>query len=206
MMTGYVLLPASLLITVLTVSSVLAQRPATPPARTTTPQTNVAIPTSKLAVIYSDSFLDSKTGIAKFAVLVATLNREFQKQKDDLVQIQQRAQQLQTEIQQAAPGTERLVQTKTDQLQQLKTDLQRKGEDGQTAFNKRRTELFAPLQEEIGRALEVFAKARSINLIIDGTQVPMVYAADSIDITRPFINDFNNKNPVTATTAPPRKN
>ena len=66
--------------------------------------------------------------------------------------------------------------------------------------NRRRQELFSPLQDEIGRALEAFAKARGINVIIDGAQVPLLYAADSIDITRAFITDFNSKNPVTAAT------
>ena len=46
----------------------------------------------------------------------------------------------------------------------------------------------------------MFAKARGINVIIDGAQVPLLYAAESIDITRAFITDFNSKNPVTATT------
>ena len=95
------------------------------------------------------------------------------------------------------------MQTKIDQLDQLKKDTQRKAEDAQAAYNRRRQELFTPLQEEIGKALEVFAKARGINVIIDGAQVPLLYAADSIDITRAFITDFNSKNPVTATTATP---
>jgi len=60
------------------------------------------------------------------------------------------------------------------------------------------------LQAEIGKALEAFAKARGINVIIDAAQVPLLYAADNIDITRAFIADFNAKNPVTAaTTTPP---
>jgi Skp family chaperone for outer membrane proteins len=83
----------------------------------------------------------------------------------------------------------------------LKKDTQRKAEDAQAAYNRRRQELFMPLQEEIGKALEVFAKARGINVIIDGAQVPLLYAADSIDITRAFIADFNSKNPATAATS-----
>ena len=85
-------------------------------------------------------------------------------------------------------------------MEQLKKDIQRKAEDAQAAYNRRRQELFMPLQEEIGKALEVFAKARGINVIIDGAQVPLLYAAESIDITRAFIADFNSKNPVTAAT------
>jgi len=41
-------------------------------------------------------------------------------------------------------------------------------------------------------------------VIIDGTQVPLVYASASIDITRVFINEFNSKNPVTASVTPPK--
>ena len=73
----------------------------------------------------------------------------------------------------------------------------------QASYNKRRQDIFAPLQEDIGKALEIFAKAHNITVIIDGTQVPLVYASDSIDITRVFINEFNSKNPATASVTPP---
>jgi len=164
-----------------------------------------------MAVIYTDLFLDQKTGIAKFSSVVTRLNGEFQKTKDEITQMQTRAQALESEItklRQAPEGTpidQRSLQAKIDQLEQLKKDIQRKGEDAQAAYNRRRQELFTPLQDEIGRALEVFAKARGINVIIDAAQVPLLYAADSIDITRAFIADFNSKNPATAatTTTPP---
>jgi outer membrane protein len=138
------------------------------------------------------------------------LNAEFAGPKDELTKMQQRAQALQDEItklQQAPAGTpidQRTVNAKADQLEQLKKDIQRKGEDAQTAYNRRRQEIFAPLQDEIGKFLEVFAKARGINAIIDGTQVPLLYAADSIDITRSFIAEFNSKNPATAVATPPQ--
>lgn len=183
-----------------------ATAPATPaPAA-------VQLPTSKMGVIYTDVFLDQKTGIAKFNNVVAKLNGEFQKVKDEITQMQTRAQALETEItklREAPAGTpidQRGLQAKIDQLDQLKKDIQRRGEDAQASYNRRRQELFTPLQDEIGKALEVFAKARGINVIIDGAQVPLLYAAESIDITRAFIADFNSKNPVTAaTTATPPK-
>ena len=163
---------------------------------------------SKMAVIYTDLFLDPKTGIAKFNSVLAKLNGEFQAVKNELSQMQTRGQQLEDEInklQTAPAGTpidQRSLQTKVDQLEQLKKDIQRKGEDAQTSYNRRRNELFAPLQDEIGKALEAFAKARGINVIVDAAQVPLLYAADSIDITRAFITEFNTKNPVTAATTP----
>ena len=210
------LFPLSALLVVAFVASVSAQqqRPAgaaqptpTPPA----PAATVALPMSKMAVIYTDLFLDQKTGIAKFNTVVTKLNGEFTLAKNDLTQMQNRAQALETEIgklQSAPEGTpidQKSLQAKIDQLEQLKKDIQRKGEDAQAAYNRRRQELFNPLQEEIGKALEAFAKARGINVIIDAAQVPLLFADEKIDITRAFIADFNSKNPVTAasTTTPP---
>ena len=164
-----------------------------------------------MAVVYTDLFLDSKSGIAKFNILVTKLNGEFQKIKDDLTAMQNRGAALETEINklQAAPeGTpidQKSLQAKIDQLDQLKKDIQRKSEDAQTAYNRRRNELFAPLQDEIGKALEAFAKARGINVIIDASQVPLLYTADSIDVTRAFIAEFNSKNPATAASAAPTR-
>ena len=214
------LFPISTVAVLAIATTVSAQRPATTPAQTPaarpTPaptaaaDTTVALPTSKMAVIYTDMFLDQKTGIAKFNSVVTKLNGEFQKLKDEITAMQTRAQALETEItklRDAPAGTpidQRALQAKIDQLDQLKKDIQRKGEDAQAAYNRRRQELFTPLQEEIGKALVTFAQARGINVIIDATSVPLLYAADTIDITKAFIADFNSKNPVTAaTTTPP---
>jgi hypothetical protein len=41
-------------------------------------------------------------------------------------------------------------------------------------------------------------------MIIDGSQTPILYAADAMDITRIFINDYNSKNPATAQATPPK--
>jgi Skp family chaperone for outer membrane proteins len=213
------LFPVSVLLVAAFVASISAQQPAgrptAPPVQTpgaTAPAATVQLPMSKMAVIYTDMFLDQKTGIMKFTSLVTKLNGEFQKPKDELTQMQTRATTLEgeiTKLREAPAGTpidQRSLQAKIDQLDQLKKDIQRKAEDAQGNYNRRRQELFLPLQEEIGKALEAFAKARGINVIIDGEQVPLLYAADSIDITRAFITDFNSKNPVTAatTTTPPK--
>jgi outer membrane protein len=217
------LFPVSALIVIAFAMSVSAQQPApvrapatqptpTPAAPQTAAPATVALPMSKMAVIYTDLFLDQKTGIAKFSSVLTKLNGEFQAVRNELTQMQTRGQQLEDEInklQTAPAGTpidQRSLQTKVDQLEQLKKDIQRKGEDAQASYNRRRQELFTPLQDEIAKALEAFAKARGINVIVDAASVPLLYAADSIDITRAFIAEFNAKNPVTAatTTTPPQ--
>jgi len=165
---------------------------------------SVAVPDSKIAMIYSDAFLDPKTGIAKFNSLLSTLNREFQPRQTELNGLQQKIAALQKEIQDtqnvAAPDA---IRQKSDQLAQLQVDYKRKGEDAESAYGRRRQEIFGPLQVDIGKALEAFAKARGITVIVDGSQVPMVYADNSIDITKVFISDFNSKNPATASVPNP---
>lgn len=189
---------------VLAVSPVLAQpRPGAAAATQTPASTSATVPESKIALIYSDAFLDAKTGIARFNTLVSTLNREFQPRQTELQALQQKIQALTDDVTKTAPVADpKTLQTKQDQLDQMKKEFQRKGEDAQAAYDRRRKEIFTPLQDDIGKALEVYAKAHNINVIIDGSQVPLVYAADTLDITRAFINDFNSKNPATASVTP----
>ena len=202
------LIAAVALLTTVAIISVSAQQqpkpgPTTAPAASA-PQANVAVPDSKLAMIYSDAFLDPKTGIARFNSLLTTLNREFQPRQTELQSLQQKINTLSKEIDDtqnvAAPDS---IRQKRDQLAQMNTDFKRKGEDAEAAYTKRRQEIFTPLQQDIGKALEAFAKARGITVIVDGSQVPVVYAADNIDITRAFISEFNSKNPATASVPTP---
>jgi len=181
------------------------QKPATPAASSASaPQSTVAVPDSKMAMIYSDAFLDPKTGIARFNTLLGTLNREFQPREAELQGLQTKITTLTKEIDDTQNVADpNALRQKRDQLTQLQTDIKRKGEDAQAAYTKRRQEIFMPLQQDIGKALEVFAKARGITVIVDGSQVPVVYAADNIDITRAFIADFNTKNPATASVTRP---
>lgn len=182
------------------------QKPATPAApQAAAPQTaTVAVPDSKMAMIYSDLFLDPKSGIARFNSLLGTLNREFQPRQAELQGLQTRINTLSKEIDDTQTVADpNAIRTKRDQLAQLNTEFKRKGEDAEAAYTKRRQEIFLPLQQDIGKALEAFAKARGITVIVDGSQVPVVYAADSIDITRAFITDFNSKNPATASVTQP---
>jgi outer membrane protein len=194
-----------------TVSPAFAQtKPAAPTTQPAAPQGNTSgnVPDSKIAVIYSNAFLDPKTGIARFTTLVNTLNREFQPRQTKLTQLNERIKTATDEINKlqssSVPVDPNSLRSKADALDQMKKELQREGEDAETLYQKRQQEIFAPLQDDIEKALEAYAKQRGITVIIDASRVPMVYAADSIDITRPFITDFNSKNPATASVTPPQ--
>jgi outer membrane protein len=200
------LIAAVAVLTTVAALSVSAQQPkpgASTPA-SAAPQTNVAVPDSKMALIYSEAFADPKQGIARFGTLINTLNREFQPRQTELQNMQTKINQVTKEIEDTQSVADpKTIQAKREQLDQLNTDFKRKGEDAQAAYNRRRQEIFNPLQEDIGKALEAYAKARGITVIVDASQVPVVYASDSIDITKSFIADFNSKNPATASVPNP---
>ncbi len=61
------------------------------------------------------------------------------------------------------------------------------------------------IYDDIGKALDAFAKAHGITLILDVTKVQGIVSADgSLDITKAFITEFNSKNPATAASLTPQ--
>ncbi|HKP38023.1 MAG TPA: OmpH family outer membrane protein [Pyrinomonadaceae bacterium] len=199
---------------VLSCGSALAQRPAgtQPQPRpaatpgTTTPTTSANIPDSKVALIDSSAFADEKQGITKFVSALKRVNAEFQPRQTELQALQQQIEKATADLQKAAPVQDpKVSQQQQDKIDQMKKDYTRKGEDAQAAFNKRLEEVLGPVYEDIGKALDAFAKARGITLILDVTKIQgIVSAADSMDITRAFIAEYNSKNPATASLNAPK--
>lgn len=179
-------------------------RPAATPGATA-PST-VSVPDSKVALIDSSAFADEKQGIAKFVSALKRVNAEFQPRQTELQNLQQQIEKAKSDLQKAAPVQDaKVTQTQQDRIAVMETDFKRKGEDAQAAFNKRLEEVLGPIYEDIGKALDGFAKARGITLILDVTKVQgIVSAADAMDITRAFIAEFNSKNPATASLTPPK--
>jgi Skp family chaperone for outer membrane proteins len=199
----------------LTVASVSAQtRPAagtgTQPRPAATPgataPSTVSVPDSKVALIDSSAFADEKQGIAKFVSALKRVNAEFQPRETELLNLQQQIEKAKSDLQKAAPVQDaKVTQQQQDRIAVMETDFKRKGEDARAAFNKRLEEVLGPIYEDIGKALDGFAKARGITLILDVTKVQgIVSAADAMDITRAFIAEFNSKNPATAALTPPK--
>jgi Skp family chaperone for outer membrane proteins len=190
----------------------LAQRPAgtqpqpRPPATPATGTTSANIPDSKVALIDSSAFADEKQGITKFVNALKRVNAEFQPRQTELQGLQAQIEKATADLQKAAPVQDPKVSAQQqERIDQMKKDYTRKGEDAQAAFNKRLEEVLNPIYEEIGKALDTFAKARGITLILDVTKVQgIVSFADSMDITRSFITEYNSKNPATASVTAPK--
>jgi len=196
-----------------TAASAFAQpRTGTAPARpTATPapaptSTAVNVPDSKVALIDSSAFADEKQGITKFVAALKRVDAEFQPRRTELQNLQQQIDKATADLQKAAPVQDpKVTQQQQDKIDQMKKDLQRKGEDAEAAFNKRLQEVLPPLYDDIGKALEAFAKARGVTLILDVSKIQGIFPTnDAIDITRAFIADYNSKNPATASLTTPQ--
>ena len=196
-------------------ASVFAQtRPGagtgTQPRPTTTPATGapaaVSVPDSKVALIDSSAFADEKQGILKFVSAVKRVSAEFQPRENELTNLKNQIDKATADLQKAAPVQDaKVTAQQTEKIEQMKRDHQRKYEDYQSAGNKRMEEVLGPIYEDIGKALDTFAKARGITLILDVTKIQgIVSAADAMDITRAFIAEYNSKNPATASLTTPK--
>lgn len=187
--------------------SVLAQpRTAAPAASPPATVQTGNVPETKIALVNTDEFAVEKTGITKLVAAMKRVDGEFQPRRTELQTLQQQIDKATTDLNKAAPVQDpKVTAQQTEKIELLKKDFTRKGEDAQQAYQTRLRDILGPVYEEIGKALDVYAKAHGITLILDVSKVQgIVSASESLDVTRPFITEFNSKNPVTAAVTPPK--
>jgi len=185
--------------------SVVAQpKPTTTPAPATTGSATGNVPDTKLALVDTDQFLDEKAGIVRLVTAAKKVENEFLPRRTELQTLQAQIDKLTADLQKAAPVQDQKVSAQQqDAIDSKKRELTRKTEDAQTQYQKRLQEMLGPVYEDIGKALDAYAKAHGITLILDVTKIQgIVSAAESLDITKAFITEFNSKNPATASLTP----
>src|ERR1041384_4404937 len=187
--------------------SISAQtRPAGTPATSTAPtQTTANVPDSKIALVDTDAFLDEKQGITKLVTAAKAVEAEFQPRRAELQTLQQQIDKATADLQKVqAVQDPKLSAQQQDKIDTMKKDMQRKGEDAQAAYQKRLQDKLGPVYEDIGKALDAYAKAHGITMVLDVTKIQGIVSADgSLDITKAFIVEFNSKNPATAALTQP---
>src|SRR5260370_4199849 len=188
---------------VITLGSVHAQ-PRTTPAPTPAPAATGNMPDAKIVLVNTDEFADEKTGIVRLVAAMKRVDAEFQARRPEMQGLQQQIEKATADLNKAAPVQDpKVTAQQNDKIEQMKKDYQRKGEDAQASYQKRLQEVLGPVYEEIGKALDAYAKAHGITLILDVTKIQgIVSASESLDITKPFITEFNSKNPATASLTP----
>ena len=187
--------------------SVVAQpKPTTTPAPATTGSATGNVPDTKLALVDTDQFLDEKAGIVRLVTAAKKVENEFLPRRTELQTLQAQIDKLTADLQKAAPVQDQKVSAQQqDTIDSKKRELTRKTEDAQTQYQKRLQEMLGPVYDDIGKALDAYAKAHGITLILDVTKIQgIVSAAESLDITKAFITEFNSKNPATTAATPAR--
>jgi Skp family chaperone for outer membrane proteins len=160
-------------------------------------------PPSGIAIVDSGEFTDPKTGIQRVVAALGQLDVKNQGINKELKDMQTRLQNLRTDIQNKRQVQDpKITAQQTDQADKLELELKRRAEDAQATSNKEMQSAIGPLQQDIQNALGAYAKAHGILLVIDAGRVPLVYADDSIDITKDFIADYNKTHPATRPAAP----
>ena len=189
-----------------------AARPSVPatqtprPAAPTPAQTAAAIAEGKFAIIDTEAFGDQKEGIQRLVAAFQTVEREFKPRRDEIQGLRNRYDALAKDIDATkAVADPKALQTKADQAEQLKTEIERKQQDGQKALDKRVQDLTGPVYQDIGNALQAFAKARGLSVVFDVSKMQgVVMVVDGgIDITSAFIADYNQRNPASTAAAAP---
>ena len=160
-----------------------------------------AVPTT-VAIIDSSAFGNDKAGIARVMVAMQQIETRFTPLRTELRGMRERLETLRSDIQK-----KRLIQDpkmtaqQTDEADRLEVQIKRKAEDAQSTYQKESLAVLDPLQREIGTSLVAYAKSKGITLLIDANRVPVVYAAEQLDITKEFIADYNRTHPAGAAPA-----
>lgn len=189
-------------------AALTASAQTTPGARPAAPAAGgaVTVAEGKFAIIDTEAFGDQKEGIKRLVAAFQTVEREFKPRRDEIEGLRTRYASLVKEVNDtkavAAPAA---LQTKADQAQQLEIEIKRKQEDGQKALDKRVQELTGPVYQDIGNALQAYAKARGLSVVFDVSKMQgvLMVVDGGIDITNAFIADYNQRNPATASAATP---
>lgn len=187
-------------------AALTASAQTTPARPTPAPAGAVTVAEGKFAIIDTEAFGDQKEGIKRLVAAFQTVEREFKPRRDEITTLRTRYEALAKEINDTkAVSDPKALQTKADQATQLEVEIKRKQEDGQKALDRRVQELTGPVYQDIGNALQAFAKARGLTVVFDVSKMQgVVMVVDgSVDITNAFIADYNTRNPAaTAATAP----
>lgn len=184
--------------------AILVQTQTRPGAPASSPQSRPLGGPLNIAVIDSAAFSDDKNGIARVMNAMKQIEAKFLPLRTELRGMRDRLSTMRSDLQKKqAIQDPRITAKQADEADQLEIQIKRKAEDAQTSYQKESLAAIEPLQKDIGNALNVYAQAKGISLLIDVNRVPVLYAASNLDITKDFIAEYNRTHPATAAPARP---
>jgi len=176
---------------------------------------------SKIGVINTLQFDSDKPGegITKYVNAMNTLDGEFKATTAKIQQMGTKYQTLGEEIKKLqaqandpnnkVPLNPTMVQAKVDEYTKLERDIKFEQEDAKARYQSRYSAIMGPVMQDIGKAIQEFAKQKGFALILDGAKLDeaalvLGIGDDKIDTTKDFITFYNARPAATATTAAPK--
>lgn len=189
-------------------SLVLAAAALTVFATTTPAQTKVANSTSpapvvlplagpaNVGIIDTSQFADDKAGITRVINALKQVETKYDAIRKEMQGLQARLDTLKQNLDKnQATQAPNVTQQQVDEGQRLELQIKRKAEDAQAGYQRDTNAALEPLQTDIQNALNVYAKAKGLNLVIDVSRVPVLFVDPTLDITKDFIADYNKTHP-----------
>lgn len=166
---------------------------------------------AKIAFINSEAFYEEKAGITKLVNALKQLEREFAPKNQELTGLNNKLAAITTELQNmqklpAAQFNQVAFNTKREEGESLKREFDYKKTEAENAVAKRRSTLIGPISQEIGKAIDEYAKKNGYTVILDPSKLSeaMLHYAEGADSTKDFIAFFNAKTPAAPAATTPR--
>jgi Skp family chaperone for outer membrane proteins len=171
---------------------------------------------AKIGWIDTSAFGDEKAGVTKYNNALKALEAEMKPRVTELQTMQTKLQGLSEEIKKLSttPGPVPIppatIQAKQEEGQRIQREFEFKKKEYDAAMAKRGGEILAPIQNDLLKAIQDFAKQKGYAVVLDiaalaNENMNAILALDpSSNITKDFITFYNARPATTATTATPR--
>ena len=134
---------------------------------------------------------------------IQNLQKEYQPRETEIQQRQQDVQQLQQQLQKQMTTLSADEQRRMQHdLQEKQTVLQRLEQDAQSSFQYDRDTVMRDLGQKMVKVIDQYASQHGFALVIDGSQVPVYYAAKGVDITPEIVKLYDSLNPAQSAATP----
>jgi outer membrane protein len=141
-------------------------------------------------------------GTAEGKQAIQDLQKKYQPRETEINQRQEDVQQLQQQLQKQMTTLSADEQRRMQHdLTEKQTVLQRLEQDAQSSFQYDRDSVMRELGQKMVKVIDQYASAHSYALVIDGSQVPVYYAAKGVDITPEIVKLYDSSHPGQAASA-----
>lgn len=173
--------------------SASAQAPAT--AAAPTGPTKVAVIAFQAAVAQTNEFQRN----------YADLEKKYEPKREQLKAESDQIDNLTKQLQmQAASLSEAERTSRSSAIDGKKKLLQRDAEDDQNDFQQDLQDMFKGVAAKVYEVMQSYAQQRGYSLVLDASaqQSPILFAVDSVNITKPVLEAYNQKSGIPAPAAP----